>query len=95
MRPIRNNALGCASDSSAKYPSCRSKRAALPAGGIAQRGVTLNHLVSAIDSERQENSNLSSAIRLFVLDYFKRLALELTGEPRSFDQAQGLAGLPN
>ena len=60
-----------------------------------QRGVTLNHLVSAIDSERQENSNLSSAIRLFVLDYFKRLALELTGEPRSFDHAQGLVGLPN
>jgi predicted DNA-binding ribbon-helix-helix protein len=61
----------------------------------AQSGMTLNQLVSHIDSERQENSNLSSAIRLFVLDHFKRRALGPTGEPRSFDHAPGLAELPN
>jgi predicted DNA-binding ribbon-helix-helix protein len=36
-----------------------------------QRSVTLNHLVSVIDSERQKNSNPSSAIRVFVLNYFR------------------------
>jgi predicted DNA-binding ribbon-helix-helix protein len=61
----------------------------------AQSGTTLNRLVSHIDSERQENSNLSSAIRLFVLDHFKRRAPGPTGEPRPFDHAPGLAELPN
>lgn len=37
------------------------------AGG---RDVTLSDLVSAIDSERQ-HGNLSSAIRLFVLDHYR------------------------
>ena len=35
-----------------------------------QRGKTLSELVSEIDSKRQQG-NLSSAIRLFVLDYFR------------------------
>jgi predicted DNA-binding ribbon-helix-helix protein len=35
------------------------------------RRATLSSLVGAIDSERQEG-NLSSAIRLFVLDYYQR-----------------------
>ena len=56
-----------------------------------KRGVTLNHLVSAIDSDRQQNSNLSSAIRLFVLDHYKKRALGPSGEPRPFDHGQ-LAG---
>jgi predicted DNA-binding ribbon-helix-helix protein len=34
------------------------------------RNVTLSDLVAAIDSERQQG-NLSSAIRLFVLDYYR------------------------
>ena len=34
------------------------------------RNTTLSELVAAVDSERQE-SNLSSAIRLFVLDFYR------------------------
>jgi predicted DNA-binding ribbon-helix-helix protein len=34
------------------------------------RNVTLSDLVSSIDTDRQQG-NLSSAIRLFVLDYFR------------------------
>ena len=37
------------------------------------RGVTLSELVTSIDVERQQG-NLSSAIRLFVLDYFRSRA---------------------
>ena len=35
-----------------------------------ERGVTLSDLVSSIDTKRQ-HGNLSSAIRLFVLDYYR------------------------
>jgi predicted DNA-binding ribbon-helix-helix protein len=35
-----------------------------------QRGMTLSELVSEIDKNRQQG-NLSSAIRLFVLDHFR------------------------
>jgi predicted DNA-binding ribbon-helix-helix protein len=35
------------------------------------RDMTLSDLVAAIDSERK-HGNLSSAIRLFVLDYYRR-----------------------
>jgi predicted DNA-binding ribbon-helix-helix protein len=59
----------------------------------AQRGMTLNRLVSTIDNDRQQ-ANLSSAIRLFVLDHLKRGALG-TGEPGSFVRAPGLAELSN
>ena len=38
-----------------------------------QRDMTLSELVGEIDSNRQQG-NLSSAIRLFVLDYFKSRA---------------------
>jgi predicted DNA-binding ribbon-helix-helix protein len=37
------------------------------------RGVTIAFLVSSIDAERK-HANLSSAIRLFVLDHYKSLA---------------------
>ena len=59
-----------------------------------QLSVTLSELVSEIDTNRQQG-NLSSAIRLFVLDHFKRLAAGQTGEsmPRS-GPAQGLAESP-
>ena len=43
------------------------------AGG---RQITLSDLVAAIDSERQQG-NLSSAIRLFVLDFHRRQLADL------------------
>ena len=46
-----------------------------------QLRVTLSELVSEIDTNRQQG-NLSSAIRLFVLDHFKNLAAGPTGESR-------------
>ena len=39
-----------------------------------QRGMTLSEMVGEIDTNRQQG-NLSSAIRLFVLDYFKSRAM--------------------
>jgi predicted DNA-binding ribbon-helix-helix protein len=39
-----------------------------------QRDMTLSKLVGEIDSNRQQG-NLSSAIRLFVLDYFRSRAM--------------------
>jgi predicted DNA-binding ribbon-helix-helix protein len=41
----------------------------------AERSATLSKLVGEIDSSRQQGSNLSSAIRLFVLDHFKTRAV--------------------
>jgi predicted DNA-binding ribbon-helix-helix protein len=39
----------------------------------AAQGATISQLIAAIDSERRERQylNLSSAIRLFVLDYYR------------------------
>ena len=53
------------------------------AGG---RDMTLSELVAAIDSERR-HGNLSSAIRLFVLDHYRNLASEEKGE-RSTQQRE-------
>ena len=47
----------------------------------AARSVTLSELVGEIDTARQQG-NLSSAIRLFVLDHFKNSALGPTGGPQ-------------
>jgi predicted DNA-binding ribbon-helix-helix protein len=44
------------------------------------RGVTLSDMVAAIDQERR-HGNLSSAIRLFVLDYYRAKSHEAHGEP--------------
>ena len=46
-----------------------------------ERGMTLSDLVGEIDTKRQQG-NLSSAIRLFVLDYFKSRAAGPSGEPK-------------
>ena len=47
------------------------------------RNMTLSELVGEIDSNRQQG-NLSSAIRLFVLDHFKnRAAGTPAGEPKA------------
>jgi predicted DNA-binding ribbon-helix-helix protein len=45
------------------------------------RSMTLSDLIGEIDTKRQQG-NLSSAIRLFVLDYFKRRAAGPSGEPK-------------
>ena len=45
------------------------------------RNMTLSELVGEIDSNRQQG-NLSSAIRLFVLDYFKSRASGATQDAR-------------
>jgi predicted DNA-binding ribbon-helix-helix protein len=58
-----------------------------------ERSVTLSELVGEIDTARQQG-NLSSAIRLFVLDHFKTLAAGLAGGTRSHaSHAQGLEEL--
>ncbi|MEA2920357.1 MAG: hypothetical protein QOF07_320 [Bradyrhizobium sp.] len=49
------------------------------------RNMTLSELVGEIDNNRQQG-NLSSAIRLFVLDYFRSRA---TGGAESKQQAHG------
>jgi predicted DNA-binding ribbon-helix-helix protein len=43
-----------------------------------QRSMTLSEMVGEIDNNRQQG-NLSSAIRLFVLDHFKSRAMGSTG----------------
>ena len=45
------------------------------------RSMTLSELVGEIDVARQQG-NLSSAIRLFVLDHFRNSALGPTGTPQ-------------
>jgi predicted DNA-binding ribbon-helix-helix protein len=44
----------------------------------SQRGVSLNALVAGIDGRRR--GNLSSALRLFVLDCYRRGELKADGE---------------
>jgi predicted DNA-binding ribbon-helix-helix protein len=46
-----------------------------------ERSMALSDLVGEIDTKRQQG-NLSSAIRLFVLDYFKSRAAGPSGEPK-------------
>ena len=47
-----------------------------------ERSVTVSELIGEIDSNRQQG-NLSSAIRLFVLDYFRSRANETTTAPEA------------
>ena len=54
----------------------------------AQRGVTLNRLVSKIDAEHRQGHNLSSAIRLFVLDHLKGRVVGTAGGDRPHSHAQ-------
>jgi predicted DNA-binding ribbon-helix-helix protein len=46
-----------------------------------ERNMTLSELVGEIDSKRQQG-NLSSAIRLFVLDHFKTRAAAAAADPK-------------
>lgn len=45
----------------------------------ARRGVSLNALVSEIDAARGDVANLSSAVRLYILDDLKRRAATESG----------------
>lgn len=51
------------------------------------RGMTLSELVGEIDNNRQQG-NLSSSIRLFVLDHYRSLAVPATSQPVSAVQSQ-------
>jgi predicted DNA-binding ribbon-helix-helix protein len=56
------------------------------------RSVTLSELVGEIDNARQQG-NLSSAIRLFVLDHFKSSAMgPIGGSQMDSNPGRGLAG---
>jgi predicted DNA-binding ribbon-helix-helix protein len=44
------------------------------------RNISLSELVEAIDSERRHD-NLSSAIRLFVLDFYRNQVADVQAEP--------------
>jgi predicted DNA-binding ribbon-helix-helix protein len=46
-----------------------------------RRDMTLSDLVASIDSERR-HGNLSSAIRLFVLDHYRAQAPSASAEPK-------------
>jgi len=48
----------------------------------SDRNLTLSELVTAIDSERP-NANLSSAIRLFVLDHYRTMTGSATDTRKS------------
>jgi predicted DNA-binding ribbon-helix-helix protein len=57
----------------------------------ATRNIPVSDLVSTIDNERQ-HGNLSSAIRLFVLDHYRALAGVATDEPsREFAPLRGMS----
>jgi predicted DNA-binding ribbon-helix-helix protein len=57
-----------------------------------QRSVTLSELVGEIDTARQQG-NLSSAIRLFVLDHFRTLAVGPAGAARRIDPSQAVGAI--
>jgi predicted DNA-binding ribbon-helix-helix protein len=59
----------------------------------SDRNLTLSEMVASIDSGRAEG-NLSSAIRLFVLDHYRTLIATAAGARKSHsDVAQGRSGL--
>ena len=58
------------------------------------RRVTLSDLVAAIDSERR-HGNLSSAIRLFVLDHYRSQSRITSSETKSARDALETRGSPS
>ena len=50
-----------------------------------ERGITPGHLVSEIDESRMEGANLSSAVRLHVLNYYRKAFQEHVGAARAAD----------
>jgi predicted DNA-binding ribbon-helix-helix protein len=53
----------------------------------ASRNMTLSDLVASIDTDRRQG-NLSSAIRLFVLDHYRSQAAHGKSEPRENAQVR-------
>ena len=58
-----------------------------------QRDMTMSDLVAAIDLERQ-HGNLSSAIRLFVLDFYRKQLVGVQDVQEKRDETQGTRGVP-
>ena len=56
-----------------------------------ERRVTLSELVGSIDANRHQG-NLSSAIRLFVLDHFRSRATNAGGDPKEADSLNAHSG---
>lgn len=52
------------------------------------RNLTLSELVASIDGDRRQG-NLSSAIRLFVLDHYRALAASAGGRPAETRESGG------
>ena len=52
-----------------------------------ERRTTLSKLVTEVDTNRQKGCNLSSAIRLFVLDYYKSRAAMPADQSKYEDRA--------
>ena len=50
-----------------------------------QRGIMPGHLVSEIDETRTAGTNLSSAVRLYVLNYYRKASLEHVGTRVAYD----------
>jgi predicted DNA-binding ribbon-helix-helix protein len=58
------------------------------------RGLTLSEMVGAIDSARAQG-NLSSAVRLFVLDHYRaQIGIEASGETVSHSGVEQAGGNP-
>lgn len=57
----------------------------------AQRDMTLSDLVASIDTDRR-HGNLSSAIRIFVLDHFR--ALSESGRSSRAEKREGAGACP-
>jgi predicted DNA-binding ribbon-helix-helix protein len=60
----------------------------------SDRDVTLSEMVAAIDSGRTDG-NLSSAIRLFVLDHYRTMIGATGGAPGSDVETAASSALPN
>jgi len=56
------------------------------------RDMTLSDMVASIDTDRRQG-NLSSAIRLFVLDYYRGLAVANRRDPREMSARQAASVL--
>lgn len=59
----------------------------------SERDLTLSEMVAAIDSER-DSSNLSSTIRLFVLDHYRTMIASPRGVPAE-TAARASAAVPS
>lgn len=49
----------------------------------ARRGMSIQNLIAEIDAARCNSTNLSSAIRIFVLEYYKGLTANVSLPPKT------------